>query len=276
MKRRIVFFYIYSCCCLLISAQQVTYQSLFDKAMSYVKEDSLQQAEMYFRDAMKMEPTNPHNALIFSNIGNIQTRAGMRKKAIESYSLALNTMPDLAEAIRQRAALYMQENDYDKAFIDYCHLLDIDANDTEALLYRAFIYKNRRNYRQARADYESLLRIKPDHVEGNLGLALLDQKEKRFREAMDIINLLVERNAENSLFYAVRADIEVDMDKPDLALFDLSEAIKWNSSNSDNYIVRAQIYINQREKTLAKKDLDKAVSLGVPKPSLKDLYDACK
>jgi len=244
--------------------------------MNYAKEDSLQLAEVYFRDAMKMEPTNPHNALIFSNIGNIQIRAGERKKAIESYSLALNTMPDLVEAIRQRAALYMQENNYDKAFIDYCHLLDIDANDTEALLYRAFIYKNRRNYKQARTDYENLLRIKPDHIEGNLGLALLDQKEKRFREAMDIINLLIEKNVENAILYAARADIEVDMGKPDLALLDLSEAIKWNGSNSDNYIARAQIYVSQRKKTLAKKDLDKAVSLGIPRPSLKDLYDACK
>ncbi len=263
-------------CCSLLSAQQSTYQSLFDKAMKYVSKDSLQQAESYFMKAMKLEPTNPHNALIFSNIGNIQIRAGERKKAIESYSMALNTMPDLAEAIRQRATLYMQENDYNKAYIDYSHLLDIDANDTTAMLYRAFISKTRRDYKQARNDYENLIRLAPGHLEGNLGLALLDQKEKRYRESMDIMNRLIERYPSNSVLYSARADIEVDMGNPDLALLDLESAIKWNGKNPDNYIARAQIYVAQKKKTFAKKDLDKAVILGVPRPSLKELYDACK
>ena len=151
-------------CCSLLSAQQSTYQSLFDKAMKYVSKDSLQQAESYFMKAMKLEPTNPHNALIFSNIGNIQIRAGERKKAIESYSMALNTMPDLAEAIRQRATLYMQENDYNKAYIDYSHLLGKDFVDFAKENGKIWPGKNECYYSLTVKQIKSFKKIKDNNI----------------------------------------------------------------------------------------------------------------
>ena len=53
--------------CLLASGMPAfaqTYQELCDRAVTYTEQDSLPQAETYIRRALKLEPANPHNALL--------------------------------------------------------------------------------------------------------------------------------------------------------------------------------------------------------------------
>lgn len=47
------------------SMQAQTYNELVEKAMDYTLKDSLVQAEQLFRQALKMEPGNARNALLF-------------------------------------------------------------------------------------------------------------------------------------------------------------------------------------------------------------------
>ena len=82
--------------CLLASGMPAfaqTYQELCDRAVTYTEQDSLPQAETYIRRALKLEPANPHNALLFSNLGTIQRRQRKYEKALESYNFALNIAP---------------------------------------------------------------------------------------------------------------------------------------------------------------------------------------
>ena len=73
--------------CLLSGGMPVfsqTYQELCDRAITYTEQDSLPQAEDYIRRALKLEPANPHNALLFSNLGTIQRRQRQYEQALES------------------------------------------------------------------------------------------------------------------------------------------------------------------------------------------------
>ena len=85
--------FIIMCLCLCTPAKSQTYDELIDKAMDAVEQDSLLQAENYFKEALRLEPANMRNSLLFSNLGTIQRRMGKRKEALESYSLALNKTP---------------------------------------------------------------------------------------------------------------------------------------------------------------------------------------
>ena len=77
--------------CSQLSAQ--TYEEWIARAMDAVEKDSLYQAEQSFKEALKLEPANMRNALVFSNLGTVQRRMGKNKEALESYSLALNLTP---------------------------------------------------------------------------------------------------------------------------------------------------------------------------------------
>lgn len=67
-----------------------TYQQLSERAIECIEKDSLPKAEELLLQALKLEPKNAKNALLFSNLGLVQRRLGEFDKALESYSFALN------------------------------------------------------------------------------------------------------------------------------------------------------------------------------------------
>ena len=144
--------FIIMCLCLCTPAKSQTYDELIDKAMDAVEQDSLLLAENYFKEALRLEPANMRNSLLFSNLGTIQRRMGKRKEALESYSLALNKTPYSVTMLLNRASLLLEMNDLDRAYTDYCGVLDLDQKNPEALMFRAYIYMKRRQYQDARLD----------------------------------------------------------------------------------------------------------------------------
>lgn len=271
--RRIVLIFML-CCPFALFAQ--TYQQLSEKAVEAIEKDSLHQAEELLLKALKLEPKNAKNALLFSNLGLVQRRLGQYDKALDSYSYALNLAPTAVPILLDRAAIYMEMGKTDRAYADYCQVLDEDKLNKEALLMRAYIYVIRRDYSAARMDYNRLLEIDPQSYSGCLGLATLEQKDGKFREALNILNKMIVERPEDPTLYVARADVEREMQHEDLAIVDLEEALRLNASLADAYLLRGSIYLTQKKKTLAKMDFEKAISLGVPPSDLHEQLQQCK
>lgn len=271
--RRILFILIL-CCPMALFAQ--SYQQLSEKAIECIEKDSLAKAEELLLQALKLEPKNSKNAMLFSNLGLVQRRLGEYEKAIDSYSFALNFAPLAVPILLDRAALYMEMGNTDRAYTDYCQVLDEDKQNKEALLMRAYIYVIRRDYSAARIDYNRLLELDSQSYSGRLGLATLEQKEGKFREALEILNKMIVELPEDPMLYVARADVEREMKHEELALVDLEEAIRLDASLADAYLLRGGIYLAQKKKVLAKADFEKAISLGVPRADLHEQLLQCK
>ena len=168
-----------------------TYQQLSERAIECIEKDSLHQAKDLLVQALKLDPKNEKNAMLFSNLGLVQRRLGEFDKALESYTFALNFAPLSVPILLDRAAIYLEMGKTDRAYTDYCQVLDEDKKNKEALLMRAYIYVLRRDYPSARIDYNRLLEIDPSSYSGRLGLATLEQKEGKFKEALDILNKMI-------------------------------------------------------------------------------------
>ena len=137
--------------------------------------------------------------------------------------------------------LFLQKDLLDKAYIDYCNVLDVDRKNEEALLYRAYIYTRRRNYKEARIDYNTLLQMLPEHRMGRLGLALLDQKEMRYREATEIFNRLLDDDPNDTAILKARANLEMEMELPDMALLDVNTVIRLTPNDAEAYLMKGDI-----------------------------------
>ena len=268
-----------------IPAFSQTYEELSERAVAATEQDSLTLAEEYIMKALKLDPANPHNALLFSNLGTIQRRQHQYEQALESYTLALNIAPHTVPILMNRAALYLELGKDEQARVDYALALDIETDNREALLMRAYIYRQKRDYKAARSDYERLLKLSPLSYNGRLGLAMLEQKEGKYEEALSLLNKMIADKADEatqitaphySVLYVARAGVEKDMQHIDMALIDLEEAIKLDPSQSEAYLMRGQIYLSQKKKELAKRDFEKAVTLGVPQADVRDLLQQCK
>ncbi len=262
-----------------------TYDELCKRAYSAIDNDSLKKAEEYIREALRLDPANIRNALLFTNLGTVQYRRGHYREALESYTYALNMAPRTSLALINRGALYLELGEMGKARADYSLALDVDADNEEALNMRAYIYTEEGEYKSARADYERLLKLSPESFSGRIGLAILNQKEKKYEEAILILNGMINEKAEgtsslvapqHAVVYTARAGVEKDMGNEAMALMDLNEAIRLDKSRPEAYLMRGQIYLSQQQKQLAKADFEKAVLLGIPEEELEDLLQQCK
>lgn len=280
--KKILFCFLFGCT-MAASAGAQTYQELSDRALAAIEQDSLAQAEDYIRQALKLEPANPRNAFLFSNLGVIQRKQRRYEHALESYTFALNFAPHSVPILLNRAALNLELGRDDAARVDYSLALDKEKDNREALLMRAYIYMKMRDYKSARADYEHLLKLDPSSYNGRLGLATLEQKEGRLPEALSLLNRMIDEQSgqqtertQLAVLYVARAGVEQEMQHPESALLDLEEAMRLDSSQAEAYLTRGQIYLSQGKKKQARQDFEKAVSLGVPQAELRELMRQCR
>lgn len=272
------------CGVMAFPASAQTYQELSERAVAAAEQDSLELAKQYIGQAMRTEPANPHNALLYSNLGTIQRRQHQYEQALESYTMALNIAPRAVPILMNRAALYLELGKGELARIDYSLVLDLEKDNQEALLMRAYIYMNRRDYKFARADYEHLLKLAPQSYNGRLGLATLERKEGKYDAALALLNAMLAGQEEatglsasqRAVLYVARAGVEQEMKHTDLALLDLEEAVRLDASQPEAYLMRGQIYLSQKKKNLARRDFEKAVSLGIPQADVRELLRQCR
>ena len=260
--------------CFQLSAQ--TYDELITRAMNAVESDSLYQAETWFKKALQLEPANMRNALLFSNLGTIQRRMGKNQEALESYSLALNLTPYSITMLLNRASLYLDMDYLDKAYVDYCNVIDLDAKNQEALGFRAYIYMRRRQYQDARNDYQKLLEVVPGDKTARIGMAMVNQKLQRYRESLEEFNRLIVDYPKDVSLLKARAELEVEMNTLELALLDLESAVKMAPNDAEIYVMCGDIYLAQGRNREAYVAYEKAVELGVPRPELQDRLKASK
>lgn len=269
---------------LSVPAFSQTYQELSGHAITCTEQDSLEQAKDYIRQALKLEPANPHNALLFSNLGTIYRRQRQYEQALESYTFGLNIAPRAVPILLNRAAIYLELGRDELAQADYSLVLDLEKDNEEALLMRAYIYMQRREYKMARADYERLLKLTPESYNARLGLATLEQKEGKYEAALSVLNdMIAGKNglsqltpSQHAVLYVARAGVEKDLQHIDMALIDLEEALRLDVSQTEAYLIRGEIYLSQKKKEQAKRDFEKAISLGVPQADLRALLQQCK
>jgi tetratricopeptide (TPR) repeat protein len=271
-----LFIFFASFVCLLFPVSAQTYGELSEQALQCIEKDSLEQAEILFRQALAMEPTNPYNALIFSNIGTLQKQMQRLDEAEESYTYALNLAPYSILILLNRATVYMEQGFFNRAYVDYCLVLDRDKKNMEALLMRAYIYMIRRDYHAARVDYNQLLEVDSLHYSARLGLATLNQREEKFREAMDILEGLINEYPTEMELYMACAEVEQNMNLPDLALFDIDRAILLNPLSAEAFLLRGKINLAGKKKKKAKKDFEKAESLGISSSELREWLQQCR
>ena len=258
--------------CLIFSLQlsAQTYDEYISQAMDAIETESLAKAEMFFKEALKLEPANIKNALLFSNLGTIQRRIGKKKEALEAYSLALNLTPYSITILLNRASLYLEMDMLDKAYLDYCNVIDLDAKNKEALQFRAYVYMRRRQYMEARLDYQRLLEEEPGNKTARVGIAMVNQKDKRYREALEELNRLITDYPRDVSLLKARAELEVEMNSLELALLDLEEAVRITPNDADIYVMCGEIYLTQGKKREAYAAFEKAVELGIPRSMLQD------
>lgn len=259
MRRLVFFLFLFVC---LTAFAQSSYDSLVRQGMDALSEDSLSQAENYFRTAMQQEPTHHGNHVLFRYLGRIKERQGHDQEALNLYTSGLNLSPKDMELRLDRAALLYRMGNQARAASDYSDVLDYQPENMEALQMRAHIYAGMHDYKRARADYETILTIEPLNERAYIGLILVNDRSGRPREAMEQINSLIAVYPNHAVLYAIRGGMEQNRRLYEQALADLTHALEMEPENVDFYVSRATLFLEMKKKKLARRDVQMALKYG--------------
>lgn len=251
------------------------YETTVEKGIIAAKESRLSEAERLFGEALELSPEDHRNALVYMNLGSVQESQGNNKGAIDSYSAAIRQYPDNTVFISTRASLYLRLKNYKKAISDYTTVIGLNPSDIEAYAYRGYAYSKTRELDKAKADFKTVTEKEPDNFMAALGSAIVERMMGHDSETLTLLALLIERFPDKAAPYAIRAEMESEKDQKELAVIDLSNAIRIEP-NKDYYLQRARLYLELQQKHLARQDFEKAIELGLPRQLIADELKKCR
>lgn len=255
--------------CIKLPAQN--YDQWIDKSFAALDSSNYELAEKALIEAMKLEPANPRNVLLLSNLGTIQRHLGKLQEAVESYTIALAQKPQSKILLHNRAALFGELGKPNDAITDYTSILMIDPNDQEALYYRGLLYLQTIYYDKAEADFKKIMELNPESYKGRKGFATLEKLRGNNIEAEKIYNYLISKVPNDRDLYIARAELYFLTNRNARALNDINKVIYELKDDPYCYYLRAKIKLKLYERNSAIKDIIKAKEAGYPVGELEEL-----
>lgn len=271
---RFVYFVLLFVFSAVLSAQ--SYEEYAEHASTYIEKKEYAAAEQSLKAALRKEPANPNNVMLFVNLGTVQRYLGKYEEALVSYNLAINKYPDINNLLHSRAALYCEMSNLSDALKDYTTILERNPNDTDALYRRGLIYMSNKLPKAAEEDFTKLVEIEPNNLQGQMALAMLYKRQGEWQKAEELYTDLIYKNKTNADLYFGRAECNLQLRRLARMQEDLMKASEYGYNDYPLYLLRGQLRLEQSDKRLAKEDFLKALDLGANKEVVDELLRFCK
>lgn len=261
---------------LTVSSYSQTYAEWVEKSFDELDKKDLPAAEESLRAALNLEPANPGNFALLTNLGTIQRQQGKLEEALLSYSAALTRVPNNAGLLENRATLYVELGDTEKAISDYNALLMIEPLHQEALYYRGLLYLEQKDFLSAENDFARIIEINDKTVRGRVGYAIMEKMRGNYDESERIYNFLISKSPRDWSLYEGRADLYFQMGKNARAIADINKIFIESEPSAFLYVLRGKVNLSRYEKNAALQDFTKAIEMGYSAEALQELVEQTK
>ena len=183
-------------------------------------------AEGYFLRALELDPYHP---VAHQYLAELAQKTGDWEKAVELYSQSIADEPDFYLPYKQRGFQWIQQENWQEAFMDLNMANDLQPKDVEVLFNLGYVMEKLDQWEAAVKTYEEVLAIDPTHVRANFGKGNALYRNGQWEQAI--------------AFYSV--------------------ALVWDPAFGPAYYQRGITRYRLGKKIDACQDLHKAVGLGV-------------
>ena len=238
----------------IATASSPRYIALADSADMYIKNENWMEAEHTIVKALRLEPANFSNSLLFSNLGICRTNRGDYNGALEAFDLGLSIAPGSAVIRNNRAKTYIMMRDYGNALADLDESLRIDSVQEWPLQTRGLLRMRGNDLDGARRDFTLLLKRFPYNFTAMEGLGGIAEAEGKHDEAIKYYDEAL-KMVDNPETRSARILIKINTERYSDASADIFESISKYPDYSDFYVWRGYLHrLNYRnEEALADK-----------------------
>lgn len=147
------------------------YLELADSARYYIAKENWSEAARCTRDALRLEPANPGNPMLFSNLGLAAGMEGKIGEAMECFDIALSRAPKSIPVLTSKAKIQIKASDTEGALETLDAILAIDSVSEWPLQTRGLLRMRRGDYKEAFDDFKKLTKTYPTNSWGPGGMA---------------------------------------------------------------------------------------------------------
>lgn len=259
----ITFLFSFLSAILYAQGNSISYYDWVDKSAKYIDANKLDSAAYSLQQAMRLEPANSNNPMLFLNLGIIQRQLRLTNDAYVSFTAALSNSPEPVLVLHNRASLLCDLNRFDEAMDDYSAIIKIDKGNAEAYYRRGLLYLEANDKVNAENDFAKCEELDENDLFAKLSKALSLKLEDDWEGAEKIYTSIINSDIKKiNAYYLNRAECYVNTAKYSLAAADLRTIESSESNNPYLYILRGRVRLNQYDKFAAKADFEKAKNLG--------------
>lgn len=222
-------------------ASSPEYIALADSADRYIRHEKWDEAERTIIEALRLEPANFSNSLLFSNLGIVRTNRGDYSAALEAFELGLAIAPGSSVIRNNRAKTYIMLGDYTNAMSDLDESLAIDSVQEWPLQIRGLLKIRNNDLEGAHKDFTLLFKKFPDNFTALEGLGKVAEAEGKPLDAIKYYDEAI-KMCDNPETRSARILLKINTEKYSDAFIDLSESITKYPEYSDFYVWRGFLH----------------------------------
>ena len=249
---------------------ETPYFQYLDSAQTYIDSHDWPAAEQWLLKAFTVDPDNPSNSMILSNIATVQRYQGKLADAVKNYSLALDMTPHAVTLLLNRAALYVEMDSVQWAIDDYERVRELDMYDTEARYSLGVLAMEQGDTKRAEDLFNEIRRINPNSGLYYEGMGLLHKRNGNHARAAEMFSQVIKAHPDPQLL-GHRADCYLAIKRLNDAEDDIRTALEMTPDNPYLYLLRAKLNKLRFERDEMNRDIDTAVSLGLSRESIKEM-----
>ena len=238
------------------------YFQYIDSAQTYIYSHDWPKAEQWLTKAFLIDPDNPGNSMVLSNIATLQRYQGRLADAVKNYSLALDMTPHAVTLLLNRAALYVEMDSVQRAIDDFERVCELDMYDTEARYSLGVLAMERGDNKRAEDLFNEIKRINPNSGLYHEGMGLLHKRNGNFSRAAELFTQVIKAQPSAQLL-GNRADCYLAMKRLNDAEDDIRTALEMTPDDPYLYVLRAKLNKLRFQRDDMNRDIDTAVSLGL-------------
>ena len=165
------------------SSSYSRYLQLADSARYYIGKEQWADAARCTREAMRLEPGNVGNTMLFSNLGLAAGMEGKIGEAMECFEIALAKAPKSIPVLTSKAKIQIKASDTEGAMQTLNTILTLDSLAEWPLQTRGLLRMREADYKGAFSDFMALSKAHPDNTWGPGGLAKCMEMQGYLSEA---------------------------------------------------------------------------------------------
>jgi predicted O-linked N-acetylglucosamine transferase (SPINDLY family) len=154
---------------------------LLNKSVEALRNSNLESAELYLKQALRLQSSNPH---VLRLLGVICAQRRQYSDALKYLNDSLKALPKNSLALSNLGNVFLELKEYSNAFDAYDKSIKIDSKYEEAWFNKGNALYQLKRFDEAIAHYDEALSLRPNYAEAwsNKGNALYELK--RFDDAL--------------------------------------------------------------------------------------------